>query len=122
MKLVDFFNKRPGTGVTMLTRANAQVVTYVVFVRMWTSAGPLPFATWHPSDLENGAARLVVSSERGYDFMLKASIRSGGGATMDVRFEFSDGSTANYPQEPLPISEGPVVEREWSLIVQGGAS
>jgi hypothetical protein len=118
MKTVDFFVKPPGTKVTMRAQANDQVVTFVVFVRKFTSAGPIPVVTWHPDQLESGNATLVVEPERGYDFDLKASIRNDGGAAIDIQFDFDDGDVKSYPQEPLPASEGPVVGREWSLIVR----
>jgi hypothetical protein len=99
----------------MRTRPNDQVVTYLVFVRKWTSAGPLPVTTWHPDQLESGAATLVVEPERGYDFILKASVRAE--ASMGVRFDFSVGEPREY-QVDLPISEGSVVERKWTLVVR----
>lgn len=123
MRTVDFFEKPAGTRVTMTTaNISADVITYVVLVRRWTGGGPLPVATWRPNELENGRAEVLVQLDRGYDFILKASIRPNGNAAMDVRFDFNDGSPAQeYLQEPLPRSEGPVVERKWSLFVEGVA-
>jgi hypothetical protein len=117
MKTVDFFVKPPGTSVTMTTRPSGPLVSYVVFVNKRTGAGSIPVATWHPDQLESGQATLLVEAERGYDFNLMASIRDDGGAEMGVQFEFSDGEVRTY-QEPLPTSEGPVVGREWKLIVK----
>lgn len=117
--MVDFFEKPPGTTVRMRAKPNAKVVAFVVFVRKWTSSGSKPEATWHSDQLQNGGATLLVDSVRGYDFILKASIASGGGAGIDVQFDFDAPSPGakSYPVE-LPLSEAPVVERYWSLVIR----
>lgn len=118
MKLLGIYVENAGVRVDLITKANNDVLTYVVFVRKWTSAGPLPEATWLPDALETTGSSLVLT-ERGYDLILQAAIRPGGQASIvpDLRISDADG-TRFTDIIPLPQSEGPVVERGWKIIIR----
>jgi hypothetical protein len=95
------------------------VVTYIVFVRKWTSAGPLPETTWFPDTLETTGCSLVLAMERGYDIILQATVRPGGQAAIVPDLRFSDAAGTTYTDViDLPQSEGPVVERGWKIVIR----
>ncbi len=119
MKLLDIYVEHAGTKVTLKMTPNADVVTYLVFVRKWTSAGPLPEATWFPAALESiGGCTLVLAPERGYDIILKATGRPGGNPSIVPALVINDAVGTRYTTPiDLPAAEGPVVERAWSIAI-----
>ncbi|HEY4594204.1 MAG TPA: hypothetical protein VIJ61_17420 [Thermoanaerobaculia bacterium] len=119
MKLLGIYVENAGVRVDLTTKANNDVITYVVFVRKWTSAGPLPEATWLPDTLETTGGTLVLAAERGYDFILQAAVRPGGKASIVPDFRISDADGTRYTDIiQLPQSEGPVVERGWKVVIR----
>jgi len=119
MKLLDIFVEHAGTTVNLRMKPNDDVVTYVVFVRKFTSAGPLPEATWFPEDLETTGRSLVLGHERGYDIIVKATVRRGGHAAIDPLLVIDDTAGTRYTDRiTLPEVEGPVVERGWSIAIK----
>jgi|CXWL01.1.fsa_nt_gi hypothetical protein len=120
MKTLSLFVEPPGTTATMKTQPNDDVVTYIVFVRKWLSTGPVPETTWHPDQLESAAgASIVLDPTRGYDFILKAEVRPKSMAAMSVDLQMgAPGAGAFTKPVALPNSEGPVVEREWKVILR----
>ena len=116
--LLDIFAESPGVRVDLTTRPNADVVTYVAFVRKWTSAGAIPEATWMPATLEAGGNSLVLGNERGYDIILQAVIRDNGTAEIVPDLRISDSIGTRYTKTiSLPNSEGPVVQRGWKIVL-----
>jgi hypothetical protein len=119
MKLLDIYIEKAGTRLELGMRPNADVVTYLVFVRRFTSAGPLPEATWFPEDLETTGCSLVLGHERGYDITLKATVRPGGHAVIDPLLVIHDTAGTRYTDRiVLPEVEGPVVERGWTIAIK----
>jgi hypothetical protein len=119
MKLLDIYVEHAGTKLDLKLKPNADVVTYLVFVRKWTSAGPLPEATWFPDALESTGCSLVLGPERGYDLTLKATGRPGGQAAIEPLLVIHDAKNTRYTDRiDLPEAEGPVVERGWSIAIK----
>jgi|GEM_PF-6187074 len=119
MKLLNLYVQKTGVRVDLKMKPNPDVLGYVVFVRKWTSAGPLPEATWLPDTLEQAGNSLVLGKEQGYDIILQASIRDGGHASIVPDLQFSDTAGTSFTTPiNLPQSEKPVVERGWKIIVQ----
>lgn len=115
MKTIGLFGKRAGTVVNLRTsNVSAKVVTYVVFVQAWTDIGKKPIASWHPEQLETTGATLVLEGYRGYDLILKAQVS--GNASLDADLTF-DGTSEFSKAIKLPMTEGPVVVREWSIVI-----
>ena len=116
MKTIGLFIRPAGTVVNLkISNVTAAVMTYVVFVQAWTDAGKKPIASWHPAQLESpNGATLIVEGYRGYDLILKALIRDD--AAMDADVSFNGVSEFNHTVT-LPSAEGPVVVREWSIVV-----
>lgn len=115
MKTIGLFGKRAGTVVNLKTsNVSTAVVTYVVFVQAWTDIGKKPIASWHPDVLESTGASLVLEGYRGYDLILKAQIS--GKASIDADLKF-DGTSEFKKKVDLPAGEGPVVVREWSIVI-----
>jgi hypothetical protein len=116
MKTIGLFAKSAGTVVNLRTsNVSASVVTYVVFVQAWTDTGKKPIASWHPTQLESAAgATLVLEGYRGYDLILKALIKDD--ASLDAELKF-DGTSEFNGTVNLPGAEGPVVVREWSIVI-----
>jgi hypothetical protein len=117
MKLLDIFVEKAGARVDLRTESNADVVTYEAIVRRWTEAGPVPEVTWLPETLETDGNSFVLAAERGYDIVLRATIRIGGHASITPDLRISDGTTYTKVIE-LPQSEAPVVERVWNFVVK----
>lgn len=117
MKTLALFTGRPDEVLTLKTRPDDSVATYVVFVTKWTSSGAVPVVTWHPTDLEStgGASLRLAADCRGFDLLLKAQITAD--ATMATTIDF-DGKDAFSRAVALPIVEGPVVSREWSIVMR----
>jgi hypothetical protein len=119
MKLLNIYFESPGVRVDLKTKANSDVLAYVVFVRKWTSAGPLPEVTWFSETLETTGNSLVLGNEQGYDIILQALIRDGGHASIVPDLELSDPAGTSFTTPiNLPQSEKPVVERGWKIVVQ----
>ena len=116
MKTLGIFVKPAGTVVTLkASNVSAAVVTYVVFVHAWTDLGKKPIATWHPDVLEGSGGTLVLESYRGYDIILKALVNADASIDADLAF---DGVSQFTDTVDLPLAEGPVVVREWSIVVR----
>lgn len=120
MKTLAIFVEPAGAQVTMRTAPDQDVLTYVVFVRKWTSGGDLPETTWFPDQLESAAgASLTLGAERGYDLVLKASVRPGSQAVLQVDIAITDAAGTTWRQPvTLPSAEGPVVERLWAIVIR----
>ena len=116
MTTLGLYIKPANTQVTMRIQPADDIVTYVVFVQKWTDAGKEAAATWHPDELESAAgASIMLVAARGYDLVLKAQVASE--TTLQAVLEF-DGATAFDKTVALPQIEGPVVVREWSIIIR----
>ena len=116
MKTIGLFIKPPGTVVTLKTSAvSSQVVTYVVFVQGRTREGKKPIATWHSGELETTGRTLLLEPIRGYDIILKAAVTGDAKITATLSF---DGTALPAQVVDLPAQEGPVVAREWSIVVR----
>jgi hypothetical protein len=119
MKLLDIYVEHAGTRVDLKMKPNDDVVTYLVFVRKFTTAGPLPEVTWFPEDLETTGCSITLAAERGYDIILKATGRPGGHAAIDPLLVLHDAAGSRYTDRiDLPEAEGPVVERGWSIAIR----
>ena len=116
MKTVGLFVDPPGTAVTLkISAVSNDVITYVVFVQGWTRAGKTPIATWHSGDLEASGRTLLLEPIRGYDLILKGAVRADAELTATLEF---DGTAEPAQVLQLPETEGPVVTREWSIVVR----
>jgi len=115
MKTVGLFVKPPGTHVHLKTSPGSGILTYVVFIQGWTSTGKKPMGTWHSGDLEATGRTLVLDDIRGYDLILKAIVSADTTITATLSF---DGVARAAQTEALPAAEGPVVVREWSIVVR----
>lgn len=116
MKTIGLFVDPPGTSITLKTSAvSPNVVTYVVFVQGWTRAGKKPIATWHSGDLESTGRTLLLEPIRGYDIILKSAVRADAEITATLEF---NGTAEPVQVVALPNDEGPVVTREWSIVVR----
>lgn len=105
-----------GTVVTLSTRnIAATVLTYIVFVQAWTDAGRTPIASWHPDVLQSTGAVLTLVNHRGYDLVLKALVSADASIESDVAV---NGKSQLKTTIDLPVLEGPLVVREWSIVVQ----
>jgi len=118
MSTVALYVKPAGTVVNLKTKANAQVITYMVFVRQWNNGSSSLVTTWFPAGLESAAGEtLTLVQCDGYDLILKAQIKgSPDTAAIDPRLSI-DGAVAYKDTLHLPAAEGVVVVREWSFII-----
>ena len=117
MSLLGLYSMPSGSTVQLRMKPNDKVLTYVVFVIKYTETGKHQEAIWHPEVLSspNGAS-LVLQQVRGYRLLLQAMIKPEGGK-VDVEL-LVDGEEAYDEAVKLPKSEGPVVSREWSIVVR----
>lgn len=117
MSTLALYVKPAGTVVHLTTTPNAQVITYVVFVRKWVQGISIAVATWHPAQLEHGGASVPLGTDDGYDLILKAEIRGNPDtAAIDPQLSL-DGAPVYTTRIPLPAAEGQVVVREWSIVI-----
>jgi hypothetical protein len=118
MKTLALYVKPAGTKVTLRLTPNEQVSGYTVFVQKWVNGKKQSVATWFPDQLEapDGSSTVLAQCE-GYDFILKANIAgTPDTAIVDPVLSFDD--VAVYTEKVhLPISEGHVVSREWSIVI-----
>ena len=117
MKL-DILIATPGTKLRLQLRPNADVLTYAVFVKKYTSTGAIDEAVWHADKLSSDGGNLLLENVRGYKLFLHAAVKSEGNAEMKADLEFDGKAVGSFPNPfPLPAAEGPVVEREWSILM-----
>lgn len=118
MSLLGLYSMPSGSTVQLKMKPDDKVLTYVVFVIKYTEAGKHQDAIWHPEVLSSpNGATLILRQVRGYRLLLHASIKPGGPGKMDVEL-LVDGAKAFDEKVSLPKSEGPVVMREWSIVVR----
>jgi len=120
MKTLALFLGKPGDVVTMKAKADDNVTTYIVFVQRWTPTGAVAVATWHPDELESTAgASLTLGTDNGYDLILKAQVTGDAMVFADIEL---NGQPAFGREVQLPLTEGPVVGRDWSIVIRSAAS
>jgi len=117
---LDLLVAPPGTRVNLKLKPVANVITFAVFVKKFTKGGSVNEATWPPDLLTSpDGARLDLQEVRGYHLTLHASIPSGKDGKMDATLSLNGSSAGTFPNPfTLPKSEGPVVERTWSIVVR----
>jgi hypothetical protein len=123
MKTLELYLKPVGTRVNLKLKPNDQVGPYVVFVQKWVAGNKVAVGTWFPAQLESPAGiGTVLDHAEGYDFIIKANITSPPDtATLVPELRFDNAVVYKTPIY-LPAAEGPVVSREWSVIIdEGGA-
>lgn len=118
MKTLALYVEPVATVVNLKTKANAQVITYMVFVRQWINGNSSSVGTWFPAGLESPQGEtLTLAQCDGYDLILKAQIK-GTPDTAAIDPQLSINGTLTYKKTiPLPSAEGDVVSLEWSFII-----
>lgn len=118
MKTLALYAKPAGAVVNLKLAPNPQVTTFMVFVKQWVKGASQSAGTWLPKGLGSPAGEsLTMQKCDGYDFILKAQV-CGAPDTAAVTPQLQiNGTTVYSDVVNLPAAEGPVVVREWSVVI-----
>lgn len=117
MRTLALYKADVGDIVRLKFKNIEKVITYMVILVRYTGSGKVQDAIFHPDELESGAgAGFTVATAMGYDLVLKAHIGSKEDGHIDARLTI-DGKKAYDDAVALPLDEGPVVTREWSIFL-----
>ena len=116
-KTLALFLGKPGDKVTLKTKPDANITTYVVFViQRMPDNSKVPVTTFFSDMLESadGASFELAAGAKGYNLVLQADVTAD--AKLQAEVDFNGASAFNKPVD-LPESLGPVLTYRWAIVM-----